>query len=75
MTARPNLRYTRLGPFFYKGFQSLQTCKIVAPPYFSQGAFVIFLQGKIKILEIDNKAIMLAVLWWKKNHCHLSILA
>lgn len=75
MTARLNLRYTRLGPFFYKGFQSLQTCKIVDPPYFSQGPFVIFLQGKIKILEINNKAKMLAVLWCKKDHCHLSILA
>ena len=75
MTARLNLRYTRLGPFFYKGFQSLQTCKIVDPPYFSQGPFVIFLQEKIKILEINNKAKMLAVLWCKKDHCHLSILA
>ena len=75
MTARLNLRYTRLGPFFYKGFQSLQTCKIVDPPYFSQGPFVIFLQGKIKILEINEKAIMSAVLWCKNDHCHLSILA
>ena len=75
MTARLNLRYIWLGPFFYKGFQSLQTCKIVDPPYFSQGPFVIFLQGKIKILEINNKAKMLAVLWCKKYHCHLSILA
>ena len=70
MTARLNLRFTWLGPFFYKGFQSLQTRKIVDPPYFSQGPFVIFLQGKIKILEMNNKAIMC-----KKNHCHLSILA
>ena len=75
MTARLNLRYIWLGPFFYKGFQSLQTCKIVDPPYFPQGPFVIFLQGKIKILEINNKAKMLAVLWCKKDHCHLSILA
>ena len=75
MTARLNLRYIWLGPFFYKGFQSLQTCKIVDPPYFSQGPFVIFLQGKIKILEINEKAIMSAVLWCKNDHCHLSILA
>ena len=75
MTARLNLRYIWLGPFFYKGFQSLQTCKIVDPPYFSQRPFVIFLQGKIKILEINEKAIMSAVLWCKNDHCHLSILA
>ena len=75
MTARLNLRYIWLGSFFYKGFQSLQTCKIVDPPYFSQGPFVIFLQGKIKILEINEKAIMSAVLWCKNDHCHLSILA
>lgn len=75
MTARLNLRYIWLGPFFYKGFQSLQTCKIVDPPYFSQGPLVIFLQGKIKILEINEKAIMSAVIWCKNDHCHLSILA
>lgn len=48
MFARLHLRYTWLGPFFYKGFQSLQTCKIVDPPYFCQGPFVIFLQEKNK---------------------------